>query len=432
MGFWSKLLGLSGSKPADQEIAEVTAPQATAATLSTPERRFSERCRVLALENPQVERAELTDSDGPLLLVWMRGRSEPMQLYLRNTFLETRDLDPEAKAAAIERLLSITEISERETSWEEAEASLVPLLRMASFAGFASTLVWRPLAPFLRTFAGIDHESTIAYVTTDKLHSWRRDAAEVFAHAFANLTAHIDAAGKDDPDVELYDASAPYPIWHVTRNDSYEASRLAIPGFLADFRQRVSGTPIAVVPHRALMVISGDGDAAAVARLAQMAEAEFAAAPRPISPAVYSVDAGGNVVPLHLPETHPEHALVERGHRILAAASYGDQKEMLDKRHEEDGTDVFVATYAVFSDKRSGILRSWSTMAEGVATLLPHTDLIAIATEGDKPSFIPWHKMLELAPHCFERAAEHDPPRLRVVDWPSPELLAELAKHSLV
>jgi hypothetical protein len=186
------------------------------------------------------------------------------------------------------------------------------------------------------------------------------------------------------------------------------------------------------VPHRALMVISGDGDAAAVARLAQMAEAEFAAAPRPISPAVYSVDADGNVVPLHLPETHPQHALVERGHRILAATSYGDQKEMLDKRHEQDGTDVFVATYAMFSDKRSGILRSWSTMAEGVATLLPHTDLIAIATEGDKPRFIPWHKMLELAPHCFERAAEHDPPRVRVVDWPSRELLAELARHSLV
>jgi hypothetical protein len=129
-----------------------------------------------------------------------------------------------------------------------------------------------------------------------------------------NLQAHVEAATRESPDVESYDASAPYPIWHVVRNDSYESSRLVLPGFLASFRDKVAGNPIAIVPHRSLLVISGDGHSEAVARLAHMTESEFDASPRAISPAVYGLNAAGDVVPLALPNDHPSCNVAERGH----------------------------------------------------------------------------------------------------------------------
>ncbi len=420
MGWWSKLFG----RGKEQEQAPVQ-PRRTAEDL------FVELYMDEARRHPRVVRVERGEGDEMLVRLWTAGSDAPSQAFLKNTFLETRESSPEEKLLAIRRLLSILDLSDEELTWEEASARLVPLLRLDSFAA-AGSLVSQTFAPFLRVFIGVDHEATVAYVTEEKLRGWAQAPDSALEQAYFNLRAHVDAATAEAPDVESYDEGAPYPIWHVTRDDSYETSRLALPGYLASFRGRVAGSPIAVAPHRRLLVVSGDAHAAAIVRLAQMAENEFNAAPRPLSPAVYTLDATDAVVPLRLPPEHPQHLAVERGHLLLAATSYGEQKEILEERFEQDGTDVFVATYSLFSDKHDERLRSYCTLAQGVDALLPSTDLVALIAEqeGAEPLFVPWSKLLELAPECVRPEPEHDPPRFRVVGWPDAKTLAALAQHA--
>jgi hypothetical protein len=306
---------------------------------------------------------------------------------------------------------------------------VVPVVRLASFGGGGVDFARKPLAPGLSVFVVLDRGSSMAYVNREQLSKWGVDEPTILEAAQANLANHIEEA-----DVEPYDVEATYPTWHVTRDDSYESSRLALPGFLAGFRGRVAGTPLAIVPDRSTLIISGDGREEAVARLARLARQEFLAAPRAISPSVYTVDDAGQVVPLHLPESHPQHRAVEDGHRVLTATLYSDQADELQKRFESEGIDVFVASAGVSEDTRTGELTTWAVMPEGVETLLPEVDLVAFCG-GEGETFwqfmVPWKAVFELAPDCLERDAALDPPRWRTVNWPSKDALAKLREASV-
>jgi hypothetical protein len=179
------------------------------------------------------------------------------------------------------------------------------------------------------------------------------------------------------------------------------------------------------------LLVAGDADDDAVARLAQMAEREFAASTRSVSPALYTVDAHGNVVPLRLPPDHPQHLSVERGHYLLAQSCYADQKKWLEERFEEEGTDVFVASFGLLTKKETGAMHSWGSMTRDVEALLPKTELVALNDLVEKPFFVPWDVLLELAPECFEPAPEFEPLRVRIVGWPKPAVLAKLRQHAI-
>lgn len=389
----------------------------------SPQELFLRDFMAEALEYPGVERVEKSTEHEFTVLVWPIGASDPIRVYLGNVFHETRELSPEERRERIRALLTFMEKHDAEPSWEEARRVLVPLVRMIGLERFTSTkLVSRPFVPFIGLFVGLDQDETVAYVSAEHAARWNVNDATIFAAAQATLTSHML-----ESDVEPYDPDAPYPIWHVTRDDSYESSRLAVPGFLASFRGKVSGNPIAIIPDRSTLIISGDGDARAIERLATHAEREFMGAARPLSPAIYTVGASGEVEPLHLPRDHAHHFLVERGHRLLAATCYAEQKKHLDAKHEQEGIDVFVATLGVFMNKDSGETQSWATMVKGVDTLLPEADLIALMEDEDGwNGMVPWQKVFELAPACFEKEPSLEPSRWRVVGWPDERAMASL------
>jgi hypothetical protein len=100
---------------------------------------------------------------------------------------------------------------------------------------------------------------------------------------------------------------------------------------------------------------------------------------------------------------------------------------VLEQHFDELGEDVFVASFTVQANRESGKLSSLGTMTQGVPTLLPETDKVALVTPaGEKPLIVPYPALLRAAPSCFEQMAELDPLRLRVVGWPNPRELQEL------
>jgi hypothetical protein len=412
MGFWSKLFGSKDSQNAPASPKDVFAAEVEAILRSA------------GVTDASYDREAFAFKVGPDESDWT--------LYLDNLFVETREVSPEARA---ERILSLVrDVSkghDEATDWEDVRDRLVPVLRPCTNfiqAGFGpgKTFHGRAFAPFLLECLVVDSYSSLAYVGRDMSDEWERPLDELYETARANLASHATA----DVDVELFDKDAPYRLWRVSRNDSYETSRLLLPGWLASFASRVDGRPVAIAPERATLIVGGDGSTDCLRRLLDIAQRECKASPRSISPALYSVDSSGAVVPLELPADHPLRHDVELGHMSLAATEYETQKELLDK---ELGEDVFVATFAAVKNK-DGSYMSYCTWAKDVPSLLPRTQQIALgdpkAQKSSKPLMAAWDDVLEGVGDCLVQEPGMNPPRWRTTRWPDESVLAALRAAS--
>jgi hypothetical protein len=349
------------------------------------------------------------------------------QAYLGNVFGETRDLGPADRAARIRRFLKILEKpGDGPDVWATRRDRLVPLLRTSSHsrgapADAATALLHRPVLPFLIECVGIDAEGSFQLVASSHLAAWNMTAEAVFAAARENASRYFQAEH-----VKIYDDRAPYPLWHVARDDSYESSRLLLPGWLAAFAGKVNGRPVAIVPHRSFVLVGGDGDEACLLRLIETARREYEASPRAISPGLYTVDAAGAVVPLTLAAEHPLAAQVAIGHVLLASSEYRAQGEVLQRRY---GEGLFVSSY-VGVQRKDGSVSSYTTWTEGVPSLLPQADEIVFVIDPGSPSprshRLPWRRAVANLGECLVPEPGVDPPRWRSKGWPGEELLAKL------
>jgi hypothetical protein len=309
-------------------------------------------------------------------------------------------------------------------AWNEVRPKLAPLLRTPSLFGSLPKLdkrpLHRPFLPFLIECIGVDSDHGIAYAAPHMLEAWGVKAPDAFAAATENGRAYfVD-------DVAPFDPQAPYPLWHVARDDSYESSRLLVPGWLASFAGRVKGRPVAVVPHRSLLIVGGDGDERCLRRLIDTAKGEFQASPRGISPALYSVDDEDAVVPFVLPSDHPLAPDVAIGHVVLAMAEYNRQQQHL---QAQIGNDIYVAPYkAVHADE--GRVISYSIWSRGIPSLLPRTDEVALlVAPGDKHGEVlrvPWRALVDAVGVCLVQETDMDPPRWRATRWPEDGVLHKL------
>jgi hypothetical protein len=148
--------------------------------------------------------------------------------------------------------------------------------------------------------------------------------------------------------------------------------------------------------------------------------------PRRISPALYTADADGRVVPFRLPAGDPLSGDVAVGHHMAAIAEYQSQKAFLEENMKED---VFVASYtAVRDDARRAF--SYSAWSKGVLTLLPETEQVAMSCAPDQkdPEIIrvPWQALREVVGECLVKEPDLDPPRWRTKAWPDDAKLSQL------
>lgn len=335
---------------------------------------------------PQITKVERVPDDFALLLRAQNGHEH--RVFLTNAYAEARDMSPADRKRHILHMFGAIG-HEIEQSWESARSMLVPVLRSATF-GFEiaakapeAAFVRRPFLPFLDRVVAVDQPTAMHYVGVQQLDTWKLTEAEVFAAADARI--HLLA----DPAIEKYDA--PHgPAWIVATRDSYEACRLLVPGWLASFRGRVEGEPVAIVPQRSMLLVSGDARPEQIEWLLDKAEGEFNESNRRLSPAPYSANAAGQVVPYVPGPDHPLAQKVRIAHEKLALYEYGAQKEALEAAHEADGTDVFVASYQVFQAP-DGRIRSMAVWTKTVDTYLPRAESVMLVELGDGEGAAPKH-----------------------------------------
>nr|BDT38254.1 DUF1444 family protein [Myxococcus sp. MH1] len=414
MGFFKKLFGF-GKKVED-----------TQAAVDPREYLLRETESVLNAD-PAV--SQVTRLPGEYGLSFLYHGKE-MRTYLENLFAETREVSPEERTRIIERFISaISSPSGSSLTWEEARERLLPVPRAASFGGqmptgahASSFMVERRTIPFLRELLVVDLPETSMYVQPDLLEQWGVSVDEAFQAAYAHLDTLRDVG------VELQE-ERPSPLWSVDSNDTYEASRLLLPGFLASFAGKVKGRPVAAIPTRSMMLITGDQDPVMLERLCDVAEREHEASSRGISFALYTVDDAGRVVPYRRPGDDALAQRIRGNHVRFAMVEYGEQKALLEAQHQSSELDVFVPSFSVIVRERDSRPISWCSWAREVDSMLPETDVVIVeaAQEGsDELCMVPFADVLRLAGHCLTPVPGAWPPRHRTLSWPDDAVLEKL------
>jgi len=344
-------------------------------------------------------------------------------LYLRNTFLESRGEAARERAERIAKLVNNAMVEEGLPGWAEVVALLRPVLRGVTFhigaPDGAPPLLSRPGLPFLNELVVVDRPTTMAYVTTDQVRTWGVRPDEVFAAARANLARLAGQAleGFAGPD-------GPAMLRFLDSGDEYIIGRLLLNGWLARLADHVGGRPVAFAPDTQTLVVVRD-DPALLAEVLPQIEEEYTEAPRSLTPAAYTVDASGAVVPYAAVEPVELANLVHRAESILAQAEYAAQKDWLDASHEKHSIDVYVAQLMMFR-RPDGSVFTATTWTDGAEALLPRADVVGFATHdgSQEPFFVPWPVVeaeTGLAPDVGTA-----PPRYSVTAWPAEPVLSRL------
>lgn len=363
----------------------------------TPQEHFTREVERLLLGRPNV--TVKRGSEVFALVLNVDGRES--SAFLGNLFHETRDVDPERRAEMINRFVSgIADPEPAYDTLEEAREVLAVTLRAAIGGLMGASLVGREFVPCLQEYLVLDGKHRIAFCTDDKVEKWKAPLDELFRIGRDRIaTAGAQVSVEKDRG-----------IFSVDDDDDYEAARLLVPGFLASFREHVKGRPIAVVPTRNQLYIAGDADPQTVISLCELAEREYAASPRRVSAAIYSVDEEGRVV-RYVREVQDEAALRARASHVrFEGNEYAVQRQELDAQHAEDGTDIFVGSFGAITTQ-AGAMISWTTLAQNVHALLPRTDVIALQNDVDPSALFAWDDVVRVAPHRMKRHPTLFPPR---------------------
>jgi len=117
--------------------------------------------------------------------------------------------------------------------------------------------------------------------------------------------------------------------------------------------------------------------------------------------------------------------------RLLAKGDYDAQKETLDRIHEEQGVDIFVANYNLFTQNddatASFSVASWT---RGVDTSLPQVDRLALVRpdaddEIGEVRVVEWEQALAVLAPLLEREEVY-PVRYRTRGFPSDAQVMQL------
>ncbi|MET9492749.1 hypothetical protein [Nocardia sp. NPDC006630] len=306
-------------------------------------------------------------------------------------------------------------------TWDSVVGRLRPVLRGSGrihldFEGFDSrrVMVWRPALPYLIEMIVVDNPSTVHFVTTVDLQRWGVDADRVFR------SAHMNMAGLAMNTLETFEPCTGIRVLEFADDDgeSYVGSLPLLGGWLAGVRARTGVRPMVLLPgHLGMFVVLGAAEEQLPIFL-EMAEEKYGEALRPLSPLPYTVDEEGELVPLRLPEEHAAWHALRRLEVGLASSTYRSQTEHLraDRFREEAVSELM---HVRAPDGTSHTMTPWT---DGVPTLLPQAHFVCMVTSGGEVVRVAWEDVvahIDLTP-----VDGYDPPRYRVKDHPSAEVMA--------
>ncbi|KJV31316.1 hypothetical protein [Luteibacter yeojuensis] len=374
------------------------------------------------------------DYDAPgFCIAFELADGRPFTMNLHNAYRDTLAVAPGKRNAVIDTYLASLLEAPREESPEETIASLMPTIR--DTAMFAWGALQGRLAGFpagdndtcLREFVGdlsvalvVDSEHATRSANRATLEKCGLGLDAAFAQALANLRERTDDAGMQRHG----------NVWTSSWHDVFDASRLLLTDMI--HRLPVRGAPVAAIPTRNHLFVTGSLDDEGIAAMASVAADVLENDTRPLSEQLL-VLRDGTWYPYEgaLPSATAARLTMARYKRLDGI--HADQKALLEKIHEKEGEDVFVASFRAVQDTTTGEISSSGQWTRGVATLLPHADYLRLwCKERHEMMDVPWAAAAELIPALTTPEPALSPRRYRVSVFPDDATYAALKARAAV
>jgi hypothetical protein len=180
-----------------------------------------------------------------------------------------------------------------------------------------------------------------------------------------------------------------------------------------------------MIPNRDTLVVVGSDDEAGLTAMISVAK-DGLKKPRPISGIALRLE-GDEWTPWLPDPSHSQYPEFRQLQIQTHGQDYAEQKELLDKLHEKNRVDVFVASYSGLKDKKGQVL-SYAIWPQGPVALLPQTDIVAFMRQGHEPVMADLDKVLAEVGHLME-PVEMYPPRYLVKEFPTEDELSVIGRE---
>ncbi|HYO60062.1 hypothetical protein [Archangium sp.] len=352
------------------------------------------------------------DAGGFLLQL---GGKDGSTVFLSNFFDEYLATAPEQRDEVFARLTRVRAMPALPETLAEARPNLLPVVRgRAFFEQLPLSIAWKPLSGFLGVGLAFDGPDTLRYLGPDELARWGVSFDQALGMAMENLRPR-----STEPLEQLAPGTCESP-WE----DNYAASRLLLEEVVR--RCQVKGTPVVLVPHRDLLLITGSEDEDGLHQVATRA-LQAVMAPRALDGRAMRLTPEGWVpfMPERLNNAWADFRKLELFSR---ARDYAEQTEHLEKLYREKGVDLFVAAYTPYQDEHGRSL-SYAVWLKGVDAILPRTEVIFFMDPALGPEALPvgiarWEEVARAAGQLLAPVEGLYPERYRVKGFPSEEQLA--------
>jgi uncharacterized protein YtpQ (UPF0354 family) len=278
----------------------------------------------------------------------------------------------------------------------------------------ADGLIYSEFAECLAVAPVYDMPTSIRSLSAEDLEAWDVTLYEVIELAKQNLREMTQECAQLG---ELYVFSS---------GDSHDAARM----LLVDVMERleVSGAPIAMVPNREMLLVTGEDNDEGLQAMVAMAQ-EGLDHERRISSTAFRLESG-NWSPWLPPEGHP---LRMAFHLMRVQGQMGDyerQEELLRKRDAANCGTMFYSRFSAMQGE-DGAIRTYAIWPGSGTASLPCVDYVMFMASGPDgmPSHLAavaaWDEVEQLAGDLMT-AEDCYPARYRVHDFPDGEILASL------
>lgn len=345
-------------------------------------------------------------------------------INLGNVFLDYSNTAPKQRAALLEAFLAGFSVHEAPASFDDARPQLLPVIRHVyglesstiemgdvPFGDLYTTYAMQPFAGGLAVGIAFDTEHAVIQVGDKTLAQWNRSLDDVLAIAIDNLR-HKAAPQFSELSPGLFVSQY---------GDFYDAARILLPEIA--WQLRLNGHPVAMIPNRTCLLITGDQDAAGLSTMISTADQVLQEQSRPLSADMFRLD--GQAWQPWTPPGEPGTPLHNLRQQMLAV-DYQTQQDVLRRDYERQGIDVFVASFGLAQNKGETRIHSYSVMTKDVESVLPKTDVLILnRLDSDDCVIVPWEAFADEFGDLLERLP-HVLPRYRVKAYPSESQLMRL------
>lgn len=351
---------------------------------------------------------------------------------LHNVYAEHCELPPKLRRKHLQNVVrgSLSYLKELPEDFDAARHDLRPVVRPRSFyeltlrelqsrAESPTTAAYHLLGDHLAAGLVYDLPESMRTLSREDLERWDVMYFEAFEAALDNLR---------EAGMTGY-AKIGNGAYSLLAGDCYNAARLLLLDFIRGLD--VTGDPVVIASHRDSLHVTGSEDVDGLSLIAKLALKDLESA-RPLSgiPLCLAGDDWETWMP---PDNHPaaaDFALLEV--RSLAE-EYACQKEILERDHQRQEIDLFVASYEGIRRTDSGAVTSYCIWIEGIDSLLPQSRQVVLMSSDGQTAFgaADWRRLQELAADLLEQMDDAWPPRWRTLGFPDANLRERLALQPL-